>query len=384
MSFSGFQYVVVGSGFFGATLAERIANDLQQPVLVLEARNHVGGNSYSEIDPASGIEAHKYGSHIFHTRDKGVWDYVNRFSPFNHYRHKVLTRWQDQVFFMPINLDTINRFYRRCMTPAEARDYLASEASSAGIILPANFEEKAVAQIGRPLYEAFIRGYTVKQWGVSPTELPESIINRLPIRTNYNVNYFDDPYQGIPTLGYGQLFAKMLSHPLIDVRLKTDFFAVRAELPASATVIYSGPIDKFFAYRYGELSWRGLRFEYERQPVDDFQGTAVMNYADEGIPFTRIHEFKHYHPERSQIVGQTLLCKEYPDAYVRGKDPFYPVNKEEDRRTLEKYREASAEFPRVIFGGRLGSYRYYDMDQVIAEAMTIYETRIKQRGHADA
>ena len=223
MDFSGFQYVVIGAGFFGATLAERISCDLMQPVLVLEARNHIGGNSYSEIDPATGIEIHKYGSHIFHTRDKGVWDYVNRFSPFNHYRHQVLTRWGDQAFFMPINLDTINRFYHRNFTPAEARDFLASEASREGIVVPANFEEKAVSQIGRPLYEAFIRGYTIKQWGVSPTELPESIINRLPVRTNYSVNYFDDPYQGIPTLGYGQLFAKMLSSPLIDVRLKTDF-----------------------------------------------------------------------------------------------------------------------------------------------------------------
>jgi len=380
MDFSGFPYVVIGAGFFGATLAERISSDLKQPVLVLEARAHIGGNSYSEIDPTTGIEIHKYGSHIFHTKNRGVWDYVNRFSPFNHYRHQVLTRWGDQAYFMPINLDTINRFYHRSFTPSEARDFLASEASRAGIVAPANFEEKAVSQIGRPLYEAFIRGYTIKQWGVSPTELPESIINRLPVRTNYNVNYFDDPYQGIPTLGYGQLFAKMLANPLIDVRLKTDFFAVRAEIPAAATVIFSGAIDKFFEYRFGELSWRGLRFENEVHAVDDFQGTAVMNYADALVPFTRIHEFKHYHPERRHEAGRTLLCKEYPDSFAKGKDPFYPVNTEEDKLKVRQYSDAATHLPKVIFGGRLGSYRYYDMDQVIAEALAIYEKRIKQGG----
>ena len=384
MDLSGFQYIVVGSGFFGATIAERIVCDLQQPVLVLEAREHVGGNSYSEIDKATGIEIHRYGSHIFHTRNKSVWDYVNRFSPFNHYRHQVLTRWGDQIFFMPINLDTINRFYQRNFTPAEARNFLESEAGREGILVPANFEEKAVSQIGRPLYEAFIRGYTRKQWGVSPTELPESIINRLPIRTNYAVNYFDDPYQGIPTVGYGELFAKMLSSPLIDLRLRTDYFAVRPEIPASATVIFSGAIDKFFGYQFGELSWRGLRFETEIHDVDDFQGTAVMNYADEKVPFTRIHEFKHYHPERRHEVGKTLLCKEYPDSFVKGDDPFYPVNTIEDALKLKQYREAAKSLPNVIFGGRLGAYRYFDMDQVIAEALALYETRIKPgaRHHA--
>ena len=377
MDFAGFQYVVVGSGFFGATIAERIANDLRQPVLVLEARNHVGGNSYSEIEASTGIEIHTYGSHIFHTRDQAVWEYVNRFSPFNHYRHQVLTRWQGQSFFMPINLDTINRFYRRDMTPAEARDLLAREAGREGIVAPKNFEEKAVSQIGRPLYEAFIRGYTIKQWGVAPTELPESIINRLPIRTNYNVNYFDDPYQGIPTLGYGTLFARMLDHPLIEVRLNTDFFAIRAQIPASATLIFSGAIDRFFDYRFGELSWRGLRFEREILAVDDFQGTAVMNFADEAEPFTRIHEFKHYHPEREHRGGQTLICREYPAPFIKGEEPFYPVNTEEDKGKLARYWAEAKALGNVILGGRLGSYRYYDMDKVIREALTLYENTIK-------
>lgn len=378
VDFSGVQYIVVGAGFFGATLAERIANDLEQPVLVLESRGHVGGNSYSEIDTGTGIEIHRYGSHIFHTRDQTVWDYVNRFSSFNHYRHKVLTKYQGQIFFMPINLDTINRFYDLSLSPEEAREFLAQEASRERIVQPMNFEEKAVSQIGRPLYEAFIRGYTIKQWGVSPEELPESIINRLPIRTDYNVQYFDDPFQGIPTIGYGKLFAKMLENPLITVWLNADFFQMRAEIPATATLIFSGAIDKFFDYRFGELSWRGLRFDNEIHAVDDFQGTAVMNYAEESVPYTRIHEFKHYHPERSHGAGQTLICKEYPDSFKMGKEPFYPINTAADKRTLQRYLdEAKEQAPKVIFGGRLGSYKYYDMDQVIREALELYEKGIK-------
>ena len=381
MELSKYKYIVVGAGFFGATLAERIANDLKQPVLVLEARGHTGGNSYSEIDASTGIEIHRYGSHIFHTRDQAVWDYVNHFSSFNHYRHQVLTKYQGNTFFMPINLDTINRFYQRNMSPQEARGFLAYEASREGIVSPKNFEEKAISQIGRPLYEAFIRGYTVKQWGLRPTELPESILNRLPIRTNHDVHYFDDQFQGIPTLGYGGLFTKMLANPLIEVQLNTDFFKLRAEIPATTTLIFSGAIDKFFDYRFGELSWRSLCFAKELHTVDDYQGTAVMNYADESVPYTRIHEFKHYHPERNHATGQTLICKEYPDTFSRGKEPYYPINTEADKRKLENYRDEVKCAPQVIFGGRLGSYKYYDMDQVIREALDLYEQSIKPMAH---
>lgn len=381
MDCSKFQYIVVGAGFFGATIAERIANTLKRPVLVVESRSHVGGNSYSEIDAETGIEIHHYGSHIFHTSDQTVWDYVNQFSSFNHYRHKVLTQFQGNVFFMPINLDTINRFYQRNMSPVEARVFLADQASVERIVQPKNFEEKAVAQIGRPLYEAFIRGYTKKQWGVNPTDLPESILNRLPIRTDYNVQYFDDPFQGIPVIGYGKLFTTMLKNPLIEVQLNIDYFQLRANIPATATVIYSGAIDKFFDYRFGELSWRSLRFDNEIHSIHDFQGTAVMNYAEESAPFTRIHEFKHYHPERAHREQKTVICKEYPDSFGRGKEPFYPVNREGDKRTLQLYKDvARQEASQVIFGGRLGSYKYFDMDQVIREALDVFESRIKPMG----
>ncbi len=381
MDCSKFQYIVVGAGFFGATIAERIANMLKKPVLVVESRSHVGGNSYSAIDAETGIEIHHYGSHIFHTRDQTVWDYVNQFSPFNHYRHKVLTQFQGNVFFMPINLDTINRFYQRNMSPVEARVFLADQASAECIVQPMNFEEKAVSQIGRPLYEAFIRGYTKKQWGVNPTDLPESILNRLPIRTDYNVQYFDDPFQGLPVIGYGKLFTTMLKNPLIEVQLNIDYFQLRANIPATATVIYSGAIDKFFNYRFGELSWRSLRFDNEIHFVHDFQGTAVMNYAEESVPFTRIHEFKHYHPERAHREEKTVICKEYPDSFGKGKEPFYPVNREGDKRTLQQYKDvARQEASQVIFGGRLGSYKYFDMDQVIREALDVFESRIKPMG----
>jgi len=373
-----YQYIVVGSGFFGATVAERIATDLGQSVLVLEARGHLGGNSYSEIDPDSGIEIHTYGSHIFHTRDQEVWEYVNRFSPFNHYRHQVLTRWQGQSYFMPINLDTICRFYGRNLTPTEARELLSREAAREGIANPRNFEEKALSQIGRPLYEAFIQGYTQKQWGVRPSQLPESILNRLPIRTSFNHHYFDDPYQGIPILGYGGIFAKMLDHPLIEVRMNTDFFVVRDSLPQATPVIFTGAIDRFFDYRCGELSWRGLRFERELMAVDDFQGTAVMNYAELAVPFTRIHEFKHYHPERQGQGGRTVICREYPASCRRGDEPFYPVNTEGDQKRLADYRALATQAPGCLhFGGRLGSYRYLDMDQTIRAALNLYHQVLK-------
>ena len=378
MDYTQFRYIVVGSGFFGSTVAERIANDLGQPVLVLEARPHLGGNSYSYADPVTGIEHHLYGSHIFHTRDLEVWNYVNRFAAFNHYRHRVLTRWRGETYFMPINLDTINRFYRRCMTPDEAGRFLAAEAAKAGISTPGNFEEKAISQIGKPLYEAFIRGYTSKQWGVAPASLSESILSRLPVRTSYHCDYFDDPYQGIPTSGYGAMFGVMLDHPLIAVRLNTNYFHVREALTPSATVIFSGAIDRFFDFRFGSLAWRSLRFETEVKAVDDFQGNAVVNYAEEDVPFTRIHEFKHYHPERRHLEGQTLICREYPAPFFRDGEPFYPVGTADDQRLLSRYQElVSGLSGRVLFGGRLGAYRYYNMDQVIRQALDLYHQAIK-------
>ena len=284
-----FKYVVVGSGFYGSTIAERIANDLNEKVLVIEKRSHIGGNSYSKIDAETGIECHEYGSHIFHTSHKQVWDYINGFCGFNNYRHKVLTQYQTKLYQIPINLNTINIFYGKNLKPFEIDAFLQTEIKKDRVTEAANFEEKAISLVGRPLYEAFIKGYTLKQWGINPKNLPASIIERLPVYKNYCSDYFTDPYQGIPLDGYSAVFERMLEHKNIEVLLNTDYFDVKQCIADNSLVIYTGAIDRFFDYKYGRLSWRALRFEKEVHKVDDCQGIAVINYAEENIPYTRSH-----------------------------------------------------------------------------------------------
>lgn len=376
MDLGRYKYIVVGSGFFGATVAERVANDLDQKVLVVEKRDHIGGNSYSYIDAQTGIEIHLYGSHIFHTSDSEVWDYINRFSAFNNYRHKVLTRHDGKVYQMPVNLLTINSFYGIDLKPFEVEDFLKSEINKEDIDKPANFEEMAITLAGRPLYEAFIKGYTAKQWQTDPRQLPASIITRLPFRNNYCADYFDDPFQGIPLEGYGKIFGKMLDHQNIKLQLDTDFFEIRNAIANNATIIYTGPIDRFFEYKYGRLSWRTLTFEKEVHNVKDYQGTSVMNFAQENAPYTRIHEFKHFHPERVHS-DMTLIFKEYSKATNQSEEPYYPVNTKEDKHILAQYQQEIAKQKNVIFGGRLGTYCYLNMDQVIAKALNVYEKEIK-------
>lgn len=370
-------YLVVGAGFFGAVLAERIAAGLGERVLVIDRKSHIGGNSWSAADPATGIECHCYGSHIFHTANPEVWQYVNRFSAFNSYRHRVLTACAGRVFQMPVNLATINAFYGRTMTPAEVAELLAAEVADAGIVAPDNLEDKAVSQIGWPLYRALVRGYTLKQWGTDPRQLPADIITRLPVRFNYKSDYFNDPWQGIPLDGYHQLFDRILDHPLIEVALGVDFHELRQQVPATCRIIYSGPIDRYFDYRFGRLGWRTLDFEKEVCPLGDFQGTTVMNYADEAVPFTRIHEFRHYHEERSYPLDRTVIYREYSRACGAADEPYYPVNTLADRQMLASYQAAAEQESQVIFGGRLGSYRYLDMDRTIAAALATYETCIR-------
>lgn len=379
MNLSGLKYLVVGSGFFGAVIAERIANDLGERVVVLEQRDHVGGNSYSAPDEATGIDCHLYGSHIFHTKNGKVWDYINSFCSFNSYRHKVLTNHRGVVYQMPVNLDTINRFFGTAFTPGEARAFVDEEMRRDCNAEPHNLEEKAISLVGRRLYEAFIKGYTAKQWQTDPKLLPASIISRLPFRFSYKIDYFDDPWQGIPLEGYGAVFKRLLAAPNIDVLMDTDYFAVRDLIPADCLVIYTGPIDRFFDYRFGMLGWRSLCFEKEVVPVGDFQGTAVMNYADEEVPFTRIHEFRHYHDERPYPTDSTVIYREYSLSGSRDMDPYYPVNTAHDRETYEQYCQLAAQEQNVLFGGRLGTYSYLDMDRVIEQALQMYETRIKGR-----
>ena len=372
------RYVVVGAGLFGSVIAERIATELNERVTVLERRSHPGGNCHSFVDPSTGIECHAYGSHIFHTSSERVWRYLRNFTDFNTYQHKVLTRHRERVYPMPVSLATINAFFDRSFSPAEAAAFVRNEIAREVYVQPANLEEKAVSLVGRRLYEAFIHGYTAKHWGIDPRYLPASIITRLPVRFNYNANYFDDPWQGIPLDGYARLFERMLDHPRITVRLGTDFFDVRSSIDPSAMVIYSGPIDRYFNYRHGRLGWLTLDFKSETVACDDFQGTAVMNYADADVPYTRIHEFRHYHPERAVRAGATCITYEYSRAASGEDERCYPVPTAENLGRFERYRQEAADEPNTIFGGRLGSYRYLDMDKVIDSALTVFDERLRR------
>ena len=373
------HYVVVGCGIFGSVVAERLASGGNH-VLAIDKRKTAGGNSASHMDRETGIECHTYGSHIFHTSDEEVYRYMLRFTKFTTYRHHVAIRTGGHVYFMPINLKTLCDFFGRDFTPAEAEGFLTDEIARANIAAPSNLEEKAISLIGEKIYRAFIYGYTKKQWGKPPAELPESIITRLPVRLNFNTDYFNDPYQGVPLDGYDAMFRRMLTHENITLKLETDYFKLKSELPESAVVIYTGMIDEYFDYSFGPLSWRSLKFEYETMNMKDYQGISVMNYGDESVPFTRIHEFKHYHPERSVFSsGRTVICREYPDAYAPGKEAYYPVNDARNKKILAEYRDLAKKFPNVVFGGRLGCYQYWDMDKAVRAALDCASSILKRQ-----
>jgi UDP-galactopyranose mutase len=369
--------VVVGSGFFGLTIAERCANELGLKVLILERRHHLGGNAYSEPDPETGIEVHVYGAHLFHTSNKKVWDYVNRFTDFTGYQHRVYTSHRGQVYPMPINLGTINQFFDAAYSPDEARALIKEQSAELGDKEPENFVEKGVSLIGRPLYEAFIAHYTAKQWQTDPEELSADIISRLPVRYTYNNRYFNDTYEGLPVNGYTAWLEKMAEHPNIEVRLGTDFFDVRDECVGKVPIVFTGPVDEYFHKSEGELAWRTLDFEREVVATGDFQGTPVMNYPDEGVPYTRIHEFRHFHPERDYPDDKTVIMREFSRFAEKGDEPYYPVNTAEDREKLLKYRELAKKEPMVVFGGRLGTYKYLDMHMAIGSALSMYENKLK-------
>jgi UDP-galactopyranose mutase len=303
----------VGSGLFGLTVAERIATVLKLEVLIIENRNHIGGNAWSEIDPTTGIEIHKYGSHLFHTSSERVWRYVNQFTTFTNYQHRVWTKHNGEVFPLPINLATISQFYRKAMNPREAKELILSEIESLGAVEFSSLEDLALNSIGKPLYEAFIKGYTQKQWQIDPSMLPGEVFSRLPIRFNFNNRYFNDTYEGLPKDGYLDFLPRMIDQKLIKVETETDFFENRDKYGNADLVIYTGAVDRFFDHAHGALGWRTLDFKVEKLDVDDFQGTSVMNYADLEFPFTRIHEFQHLHPERNKKVDKTL--KEIKDFF---------------------------------------------------------------------
>jgi UDP-galactopyranose mutase len=369
---------VVGSGFFGLTIAQRCASELGLGVLVVERRHHIGGNAYSEPEPETGIEIHRYGAHLFHTSNARIWEYANRFTGFTGYQHRVFTIHKGQVYPMPINLGTICAYFGAAMSPGQARALVAGQAAEVEACTAANLEQKAVSLIGRPLYEAFIRGYTSKQWQTDPADLPADIITRLPVRYTFDNRYFSDTFEGLPVDGYTPWLERMADHPKIDVRLNTEFSALRSGLVGNVPVIYTGALDAYFGYAAGDLGWRTLDFEIEVVAAGDFQGTPVMNYADEDVPFTRIHEFRHFHPERDWYpADKTVIMREFSRFAGRGDEPFYPVNAPADRGGLLTYREMADREPGVLFGGRLGTYKYLDMHMAIGSALGMYENRLR-------
>ncbi len=382
-----YDVLVVGAGLFGLTMAERLANELGKNVLVIDKRNHIGGNCYSEFDPETGIECHKYGAHLFHTSDEAVWEYVNRFTDFTNYVHKVYITHNGEVYPMPINLGTINQFFGKAYTPDEARAVIAEQAASAPAE-PQNLAEQGISLIGKPLFDAFIKNYTAKQWQTPAEELSPDIIKRLPVRYNYDNRYFNNTHEGLPVKGYEAWFQKMIDScgDKVEMRLETDYFTdpeIQKLRDAKVLTIYTGPIDRFYDYKFGELKWRSIELEKEVVNVDDYQGCPVMNYADLEPKYTRIHEFKHFHPERhndgyADNSGKTVIVREYSKTWTRDDEPYYPVNTAEDREKLAKYQDLASREESVIFGGRLGEYAYYDMDKTIAAALAKF-AEIKEK-----
>ena len=379
-----YDLIVVGSGFFGLTVAEQAASELGKRVLVVEKRSHIGGNAYSENEPETGIEVHKYGAHLFHTSNERVWEYVNRFTDFTDYQHRVFAMHDGTAYQFPMGLGLINQFFGRYYSPEEAKTLIEEQREGLDPAAATNLEERGIALIGKPLYDAFVKHYTAKQWQTDPTDLPPEIISRLPVRYTFNNRYFNDTYEGLPVDGYAAWLEKMAEHELIDVRTDTDWFAVADEIRAEspdAPVVYTGPLDQYFDYAEGRLGWRTLDFEQEVLEVGDFQGTPVMNYNDADVPYTRIHEFRHFHPERSEYPSdKTVIVKEYSRFASEDDEVYYPINTPEDREKLEAYRRLAAEEAEqhnVLFGGRLGTYQYLDMHMAIAAALTLFDNQLR-------
>ena len=366
-----YNYLIVGSGLFGSIFAYE-ANKRGKKCLIIDKREHIGGNIYTE--KIEGINVHKYGAHIFHTSNKEIWNYINQFAEFNRYTNSPIARYKDELYNMPFNMNTFNKLWG-VVTPTEAKKKIEEEKREAGIVEPKNLEEQAISLVGRTIYEKLVKGYTEKQWGQKATELPSFIIKRLPVRFIYDNNYFNDIYQGIPIGGYTSIIEKMLKG--IDIKLNCDFFDNREELENIAEkIVFTGPIDKFYNYKYGELEYRSLRFETDILDEENYQGNAVVNFTEYEVPYTRIIEHKHF--EFGASLGnlaegiakeKTIITKEYPDMWKQGKEPYYPINNDKNNNLYTKYFELSKKDKNVIFGGRLGLYKYFDMDKVIEAAL---------------
>lgn len=361
-----YDYLIVGAGLFGATCAHELKKKGKK-VLVIEQRDHIGGNIYTENH--GGIHVHKYGAHIFHTNDKRVWDYVNSFADFNRFTNSPLANYKGNLFNLPFNMNTFHQLWG-VKTPAEAKQKIDEQRQEMAGKDPGNLEEQAIALVGRDIYESLIKGYTEKQWGRKATELPAFIIRRLPVRMTYDNNYFSDRYQGIPIGGYTQIAEKMLDG--IEVITGTDFLENRDYFSGLADkVIYTGPIDEYFHFKFGKLEYRSLRFDTETLPnIENFQGNAVINYTENSIPYTRIIEHKHFDPVETE---HTVVTKEYPEEWQEGSEPYYPVNDDKNMVLFKKYRELAKAEDNVYFGGRLAEYKYYDMHQVIRSAFNLVD-----------
>lgn len=356
-----YDYLIVGAGLFGAVFAHE-AYKKGKTCLVIDKRNNIGGNIYTET--TEGINVHKYGAHIFHTSDKQIWDYVNRFAEFNNYINSPVAVYKDELYNLPFNMNTFSRMWN-IRTPEQAKEIIASQIADLGITEPHNLEEQALSLVGRDVYEKLIKGYTEKQWGRDCKELPAFIIKRLPLRFVYDNNYFNDRYQGIPIGGYTAIIEKMLEG--IEVRTGTDYFDfIRDNKNIARKTIFTGMIDEYYGYCYGPLQYRSVRFETEVLDCENYQGNAVVNYTDREVPYTRIIEHKHFEFGKQP---KTVISREYSSEWKQGMEPYYPVNNEENNALYEKYRELADKESNVIFGGRLGQYKYYDMDKVIAAAL---------------
>ncbi len=362
-----YDYIIVGAGLFGCTFAYEM-NKLGKKCLVIDRRNHAGGNIYCEN--INGINVHKYGAHIFHTSDKKIWDYVNNFCEFNNYVNSPIANYKGELYNMPFNMNTFTKLWSDVVTPLDAMKRIEEQRSEVSGIEPSNLEEQAISLVGRDIYEKLVKGYTEKQWGKDCKELPSFIIKRLPVRFTFNNNYFNDRYQGIPIGGYNVIIDKMLDG--CDVKLGVDFLKDKDKyLSLGNKVLYTGMIDEYFNYSLGNLDYRTLRFENEiLEDVDDYQGNAVFNYTDRETPYTRIIEHKHF--EFNTCPG-TVITREYPSDWKLGDEAYYPVNDEKNNTLFEKYKELASKESNVIFGGRLGHYKYYDMDKVIMAALELVE-----------
>ncbi|WP_368489593.1 UDP-galactopyranose mutase [Clostridium sp. BJN0013] len=370
-----YDYLIVGSGLFGSIFAYE-ATKAGKKCLVIDKRSHIGGNIHTvQIE---GIQVHQYGAHIFHTNSRKVWEYMNQFAEFNRYTNSPVARYKSELYNMPFNMNTFNRMWG-VITPSEAKAKIQQQIKEAGITEPQNLEEQAISLVGRDIYEKLVKGYTEKQWGRKATELPSFIIKRLPVRFTYDNNYFNDKYQGIPIGGYTQIIEKMLQG--IEVRLETDFFKQHDELTSLADkIVFTGMIDEYYKYRYGKLEYRSLRFETEILDCENYQGNAVVNFTEYDVPYTRIIEHKHFEfgCQSRNVNPKTVITREYPTTWQHGDEPYYPMNDDRNNKLYAKYKALADTENKVIFGGRLGMYRYFDMHNVVAEALMCVEDEMSK------